>query len=381
MQIGEMNLAEMKSFILDRTRGNAGRFGDKLPTATEGGRYKFAEDGFWVGGFWVGLNLMCYAWSRDTAYLDAARAGQRKLLRRLKERPDTLDHDAGFLYHLAFTADYKVTGSAEARAIALEAADLLAKRHHPRGKFINAWNVWKPGDAFSENNRGRIIIDCMYNLPLLFWAAEASGNAEWRRIAADHADVSARTLVRPDYTTYHTYLFDPVTGAPVRGETHQGHADDSCWSRGQAWALGGYAHAYRYTKNPAYLELSKKLADVYLELADGDDVPPWDFALTGKKDEPLDASAAVIAAAGLLEIAEHVQGAEQLRYRQEAARIAEGVYRRCGTRAMTGQEGLLVYACGNKPKQVDLDGSLIYGDFYFAEVVGRLSGLPAANLW
>jgi unsaturated chondroitin disaccharide hydrolase len=181
-------------------------------------------------GFWTGLNTICFQWTGDLDYLQAARASQHRLTKRLYESPHTLDHDTGFLYHLSFVADYIATGSMEARKIALDAAALLAQRYNPKGKFIQSWNVWKPGDAFSENNRGRIIVDSMYNLPLLFWAAKETGNEQWKRIADNHADVCAATLVRSDCTTFHTYVFDPVSGEPKFGQTHQGYADESCWS-------------------------------------------------------------------------------------------------------------------------------------------------------
>jgi unsaturated chondroitin disaccharide hydrolase len=369
-----LTLDEMRLFILEKTKQNAENFGDRMPTATDGGAYKFADDGFWVGGFWTGLNTICFQWTGDLDYLQAARASQHRLIKRLYESPHTLDHDTGFLYHLSFVADYVATGSQEARKIALDAAALLAQRYNSKGKFIQSWNVWKPGDAFSENNRGRIIVDSMYNLPLLFWAAKETGNEQWKWIAEDHADVCAATLVRPDYTTFHTYVFDPESGEPKFGQTHQGYADGSCWSRGQSWAIGGYAHAYRYTGNQAYLDMAKRLTDLFLQSLESDLVPMWDFSLPSKEGQPRDASAAAIAAAGILEIARHAADSERVYYKREATRILGSLYSHYSTRNMPDQQGLIIHACGNKPKDADVDGSLIYGDFYFAEAVSRLSG-------
>lgn len=367
-------LEEMRQFIIEKTRSNAAKFGDRMPTATQDGQYKFAEDGFWVGGFWTALCTLAYEWTKDESFIEAARASQHRLKKRLYEKTASLDHDIGFLYELSFVADYKATGSAEARRVALDAAEVLAKRYNERGRFINAWNVWSPGDAFSENNRGRIIADCMYNLPFLFWAAEETGDERFRRIAMDHADVNARTIVRPDYTTYHTYLFDPATGEPRRGETHQGYADESCWSRGQAWTIGGYAHAYRYTGKKEYLELARKLTDVFLSKLEDDLVPMWDFSLPTKEGEPRDTSAAAIAAASMLEMANHLPAEDAAKYTDMAQRIVESLYKSYTTQHKPEEEGLLLEACGHKPKNVDLVGSLIYGDYYFAEAVARLSG-------
>lgn len=367
-------LEEMRQFIIDKTRSNAVKFGDRMPTASHDGKYAFAEDGFWVGGFWTALCTLCYQWTGEESFLEASRASQHRLTKRLYERPGSLDHDIGFLYQLSFVADYKATGSVEARKVALDAADVLAARFNERGGFINAWNVWKPGETFSENNRGRIIADCMYNLPFLFWASEETGDTRYREIAMAHADVNERTIVRPDFTTYHTYLFDPETGAPRKGETHQGFADESCWSRGQAWTIGGYAHSYRYTCKREYLDLACKLSDVFVERLESDLVPMWDFDLPSKEGEPRDTSAASIAAASMLELAKHLEPQESKRYSDLATRIVQSLYSSYTTQNKPEEEGLLIEACGNKPKNADLVGALIYGDYYLAEAVARLSG-------
>lgn len=363
---------EMLSFILDKTRKNALEFGDKLPDATVNGKYRFTDDGWWVGSFWNGLLWTCYETTGDTFYSDAAKSSQHRLIRRLHENPDSLDHDIGFLYALAFAREYDVTGDLDARRIALEAVDLLSSRYNEKGRFIQAWNVWKPGDSFSEMNRGRVIIDCMYNLPLLFWAAEVTGDSRYREIAANHAETCSTTIVRSNYTVYHTYLFDHVSGLPLRGQNHQGYHDESCWSRGQAWALGGYAYAYRYTGERAFLELSKKLAKVFLANLEEDGIPMWDFSLTDKEGEPRDSSAAAIAASGLLEIASHEQGEISEYYRAAAERLLIDLYNKYSTVSLPNEEGLLLHACGNRPSGKDENCSLIYGDYYFSEAVARL---------
>jgi len=363
---------EMMSFVLEKTRKNALAFGDKLPDATVNGKYRFTDDGSWVGSFWNGLLFLCYEVTGDTFYSSAAQSSQHRLIRRLHENPETLDHDIGFLYSLAFVKDYQMTGNPIARQTALEAADLLCSRYNERGRFIQAWNVWEPGEAFSEMNKGRIIIDCMYNLPLLFWATEETGDSHYRDIAANHATTCSSTIVRSNHTVYHTYLFDDVTGMPLRGQNHQGYQDESCWSRGQAWALGGYAYAYRYTGNRSFLELAKKLAEVFLANLEEDSIPMWDFSLPDKKGEPRDSSAAAIAASGLLEIASHEEGAIREYYRSAAERLLIDLYNQYSTVRLPNEEGLLLHACGNRPVGKDEDCSLIYGDYYFAEAVTRL---------
>ncbi|MBP3961848.1 glycoside hydrolase family 88 protein [Paenibacillus lignilyticus] len=367
------HLEHAKFFILEKTKKNASSFGDRLPTSTEGGKYKFADDGFWVGGFWSGLNWLCYEMSEEESFAVAAQASNWRLTKRLYEKPDTLDHDTGFLYLPTFVAHYKLTGDSSSRQIALDAADRLKERFNDKGKFIQAWNVWVKGEAFSEENRGRIIIDCMYNLPLLFWATEETNDEAYRNVAVAHADTCAKTIIRSDYTAFHTYVFDPDSGEPKYGKTFQGYSDDSCWSRGLTWAIGGYAYAYKYTGNTKYLEIARKTAEAYMSRVEQDFIPLWDFSVPNRSEALRDTSAAAISAASLLELAEHADSEdEKQRYTNFAIQTLLNLYETYSTRFEPENEGLLNEGCGHHPAGVDLNCSLIYGDYYFAEAIARL---------
>lgn len=366
------NIHEIKDFILSKTRDNAIKFGDKLPTTTNKGKYSFNEIGGWEGGFWTGINYLCYELSEDKFFLEAARASRHRFADRLFKKPETLDHDIGFLYILSCVADYKITGDEEAKKIALGAVEELAKRFNQAGNFIKAWNTWDESDAFNVENRGRIIIDCMYNLPILFWASEVTGNEKYKKIAVAHADTCAKYIIREDYTTFHTYVFDPVTGAPKYGRTHQGYSDESCWSRGQAWTIGGYTYAYAYTGDPRYLEIAKKCTKVFIDRVEEDYIPMWDFDVPDKNAEPRDTSAASIMIASILELSKYVNEEESKYYIAYAEKTLESLYINYSSRNLLEEEGLLLHATGHKPNNNNVDVSLIYGDYYFVEAVARL---------
>jgi unsaturated chondroitin disaccharide hydrolase len=89
--------------------------------------------------------------------------------------------------------------------------------------------------------RGRMIIDCNLNLPLLYWASAQTGDDGFADAANRHLARAARLLVRSDASTYHTFYVDTVSGQPRHGSTHQGFSDDSSWARGQAWGIYGFA--------------------------------------------------------------------------------------------------------------------------------------------
>ena len=154
-------------------------------------------------------------------YREAAESGLSSFKKRVEERIATDTHDLGFLYSLSAVAAYRLTGNDEARSMALKAADLLAERFFPKAGIIQAW-----GDLSDPKECGRMIMDCLMNLPLLYWASEATGDPRYAEMAVSHARQSAAYLVREDHTSYHTYYMDVETGEPKYGNTHQGYADD-----------------------------------------------------------------------------------------------------------------------------------------------------------
>ena len=92
-----------------------------------------------------------------------------------------------------------------------------------------------------EPGNYRLIIDCLLNLTLLYWAGEVTGDRIYREKAEAHVHTALSVLIRPDSSAYHTYYFDPETGEPLKGVTHQGYSADSAWARGQAWGVYGIA--------------------------------------------------------------------------------------------------------------------------------------------
>lgn len=81
-----------------------------------------------------------------------------------------LDHDMGFLFLPSAVADWRATGNQESRRRGLHAANLLAGRFNMSGNFIRAWNS---NPMAGLDNSGWMIIDCMMNIPLLYWASKA----------------------------------------------------------------------------------------------------------------------------------------------------------------------------------------------------------------
>ena len=67
-------------------------------------------------------------------------------------------------------------------------------------------------------------------MPLLFWASEVTGNAKY----ADHAQGAYHNRdalhCAPGLFDLPHVFFNPETGEPVKGVTHQGHRHGSAWT-------------------------------------------------------------------------------------------------------------------------------------------------------
>lgn len=334
--------------------------------------YERCGDSDWVDSFWSGQLWLAYDETKEQVFLDAARAQRPYFMERL-DRPESHNHDLGFLYSLSLVADHTLTGDEAACQGALRAVDALAGRYVAAGRFIRAWNTWS--DAM--DNQGRVIIDSMENLGLLFWAAKHTGEARYRDIAVAHAHTTVDHLVRPDGSSYHSFHFDPDTGKPLRGETVQGYADDSCWSRGQSWGIHGFALAYAYTGDVRFRDTAARLADYALARLPGDHVPPWDFVLPEHETAYRDTSAGAIMAGGLFLLADQLDDAAQAdRYRDSARAILNGLIAGYTTFDYPGAEGLLLQGAGHV-KNGHANNMLPYGDYFFVETLLRAQGRTA----
>lgn len=360
------SLAPALDFCIAATRRNLATL-TGFPERTEGGRWVQvdpAQHGWWVGGHWVGLLWLTYAATGDPALAAAAREWGRRLLPQLHA---AADHDLGFLFELGFVLGYQLTGDEQLKPPALQAAALLRRRFNPRGRFIQAWGPLEAEPAL----RGRTILDTMMNLDLLFWAGQESGDPQYVEAAAAHARTALTYHVRPDGSTAHVCDFDPETGAFIKQDTHQGLSAASCWSRGQAWGVYGFADCYRATGDPAFLQASRRLVDYLWPRLPADLVPFWDFDSPLIPNDVRDSSAAAILAAGLLNLASVENDPQRAgTWRDRATRLLESLWQNYTSRD-TGEASLLLHGTRSKPHHL-MDHGLIYGDYYFVEALLRL---------
>lgn len=345
---------------------------------SENGFYQPIENNYWTTGFWTGEIWLAYEYEKEKGGASADRlreAGEIQIesfLHRIDNKIEVDHHDMGFLYSPSCVAGYKLIGSKKGREAAIKAADQLITRYHSVGEFIQAWG---PMDA-PENYR--LIIDCLLNLPLLYWASEETGDDKYREIAEKHIHTAIANVIREDYSTWHTFFFDMKTGKPDHGATCQGYRDGSAWARGQAWGIYGCALAYKYTGREEYIDIFKKVAQYYLEHLPKDMVPFWDLEFTDGDDQPRDSSSASIAACGMLEMIKSMDAADVAVYRKYAGQMIKSLYDRYAVWDEKKSNGLVLHSTYsnhspyNTCNHYGVDECNSWGDYFYMEALTRL---------
>lgn len=359
---------------VEKTKRNIEQFPMKFPHITEEKRYEWGESNDWIEGFYTGMIWLCYEYTKDPLFKETAIAQLQDYKLRLEEKRHLDHHDIGFLYLPSALAAWIVDEHEDGKQLALKAADHLMLRWREQGQYIQAWG--RKGD---EKNGGRIIIDCMMNIPLLYWAYEQTGDERYKGVAVAHADKSRRYLMRGDDSSYHTFYFNPTDGTPIRGGTHQGYHDGSTWTRGQAWAIYGFALSYRYTREPKYLDTALRAARFFIEYLPEDHVAYWDFDVPIEEGTPRDSSASAIAACGMLEILEHLDGEDDNKglLTEVVQKSMISLVNRYSTIGEASEEGLIKHGSYYVRGGAGPDDYMIWGDYYYLEALLRLTkGIP-----
>lgn len=353
-------------------RKNLADFTDHFPASNSiDGFYPPTENVEWTTGFWTGSLWLAYEHTNDPVFRDAALIQAEDFLNRIREKIDVNHHDMGFLYSLSCVAAYKLTGNEHAREAALLAAEHLIKRFRTKGNFLQAWG--DPG----EPKEYRLIIDCLLNLPLLYWASETTGNPDYAAKAQAHIRTAMKCLLRPDNSTYHTHFFDVNTGEPTYGVTHQGNRNGSAWARGQAWGIYGTALSYRYLKDPAYIDVFCRVTDYFLEHLPEDLVPYWDFDFDTGSSEPRDSSSSAIAVCGILEMSSYLPPEQAKPYLEAADRLLRALIDHCANTDIARSNGLLLHGTyarssqWNTVKNRGVDECNTWGDYFYLEALTR----------
>jgi unsaturated chondroitin disaccharide hydrolase len=336
-----------------------------FPIYTRGGKWHHAGDLWtdWTGGFLAGMMWQFHRRTGDPAWRRRAEHYSRLLEHRQVDRNV---HDLGFIFLNTYLPWYELTGDEALRDVLVQAGRTLAQRFMDRGEYL-----------CSFLGMDSLFIDIMMNVPLIFYAAGQTGDAELNRIGLAHCRTTARRLVRDDGSTAHEGLFDILSGAFQRQSTRQGLSAESCWARGLAWSMYGFSKVYALTGLEEFLELAERNARYWLEHLPDDKVPYWDFQANLSQPPPLgpqkESSAAAIAASGLLDLARQTRSPEQaVAYHNEALvmldALCEPEYLAVDT---PGWEGILKHGVYHTRKNLGVDESVMWGEFFFVEALSK----------
>lgn len=339
---------------------------DFFPIYTVDGRWHHAGELWtdWTGGFLAGMMWQFHLRTRDPAWRTRAEHYSKLLEHRQHDRAV---HDLGFIFLNTYKRWYDLAGDPHLHDVLIQAGRTLARRFQEKGQYLCSFVA--PESLF---------IDIMMNVPLIFYAAVETGDPQLDRVAAAHCRTTRDCLVRPDGSTAHEGVFDPETGAFLRQTTHQGLAGDSRWARGLAWSLYGYSQVFALTGEREFLDVAQRNAAFWTANLPGDHVPYWDFDADLSRPAPWgaqkDSSAGAIAASGLLDLARQTDSPElAVTYRETALAMLDALVTPDYLAHQTlGWEGILKHGVYHTKKQLGVDESVMWGEYFFVEALSKV---------
>jgi unsaturated chondroitin disaccharide hydrolase len=368
-------------FAQRQVRALIEQYPDFYPMYTKQGKWKHDGEKWthWCDGFLPGQMWLFHERTGDASWLEKAVRYSKPLEPRQHDRAV---HDLGFIFFStylrwlnAITAgktqhpQLSAQNAQHIDDVLIQAGTTMSLRFKTQGQYLRSF-------VADES----LFVDIMMNIGIVFYAAQKQrerGNVKEAdallRIANAHCRTSKRYLIRGDGSTSHEAIFDLQTGECVGQTTHQGFRGDSCWSRGLTWALYGFCTAYTFTGDTEYLDASEACARFYLAHTPEHGVPPWDYdALPVESRQQEDSSAAAIAASGFYNLSLASASAEKrMLYRHSFRRIMASLTSDTYLGRDAGWEGILKHGVYHIHKQIGVDESVMWGEYFFVEALSK----------
>ncbi len=217
--------------------------------------------------------------------------------------------------------------------------------------------------------------------------------------AVDHARTTARYAVyygegRDAYDVRgrvaHESIFNVNDGNFRCPNSQQGYSPFSTWTRGLAWAMCGFAEILEFWKSceetracpHEFEKAARATCDFYIENTPPDGIPYWDTGAPGlakmrdwrgrpadphNTHEPVDSSAAAIAAQGLLRLGRHLG---EDRYWQAGLTVCHALFAEPYLSTEEQHQGLILHSVYHKPNGwcAGAGESSMWGDYHAREV-------------
>jgi unsaturated chondroitin disaccharide hydrolase len=412
------------------------------PVYTVEGKYTTRGWTEWTRGFQYGSAILQFEATGEEAFLEIGRRGTTAAMAPHLTHFGVHDHGFNTVSTYGNLRRLILGGRCEAGAGELDFHELAircsgavqARRWtttHDGGGFIHSFNG--PHSLFADTIRSLRVLALAHSLGhtlldendekvsllgrLIAHARSTARYTIYQGEGRDHYDIRGRVA--------HESLFDTVDGNYRCPSTQQGYSPFSTWTRGLAWVLLGFAEELEffetlsdeefepYGGRSAILETSigaaRAAADFYLEQTPSDGIPYWDtgapglFRLTGWRDhpadpfndcEPVDSSAAVIAAQGFLRLALHLSragdSAAAERYRHAGLSITERLLEGPYLSSDENHEGLILHSIYHRPRgwdhvpagrKIPCGESSMWGDYHARELALLVQQLAAGGAY
>ena len=342
--------------------------GENFPTpATKNNTYEIMDNTEWTNGFWTGILWLAYEYTKDNKYKELAEKNVESFYNRIVNDIEVAHHDLGFLYIPSCVSAYKLTGNKMAYDAAIMAADALIKRYQEKGGFIQAWGELGAADNY------RLIVDCLLNIPLLYWTTEVTGDEKYKGIAKTHFRTTIANAIRDNASAYHTFYFDPETGNPVGGKTRQGYSDDSSWARGQAWIIYGIALNYFHDMNEENVNIFEAVSNYFINRLPEDFVCYWDLIFNDGSGQSRDSSSAAIAVCGLNLMDKFLPETNEMKnvYRYVQHAMLGSLIENYTDELTEGATALINHGVYSWHSGKGVDEGNIWGDYFYMEALIR----------
>ena len=326
--------------VLARIDDTAAQVKDGFPhwADPDTGGWTTTPDGDWTGGYWIGMLWLAASATGQDRYRQGAGAGAERLRARIDG--ETVFKSFPAYYGAALGAI--LHDAAAARDIAVRTARSLTRLYAPALKLVPLGAQAEEGAHIGNTETS---IDSLQAAPFLFWAASATGDAQLRKVATEHAATIIPLHLRDDGSFIQSSSLDAATGRLVRHYTHKGISDTSTWGRAQAWGTLFSTQSWLADRTRGtWLAAAMRGADWWLAHVPADHVAYWDFDDPAIPHTERDTAATSIMLAALLRLALVAPDAAARSRYQEAA---EATARALVERHLTPR-GSLVDACFNK---------------------------------
>jgi hypothetical protein len=324
------------------------------PVFTRQGRYTSRGWTEWTQGFQYGAALIQFDATGETSFLEL---GRKKTVERMAPHPTHFGvHDHGFnnvstyghLLRLAREGRFSATPWEQAYyELAMKVSGAVQAQRWTalkEGGYIYSFNG--PHSLFADTIRSLRALAVSHDLGHALMGENDKKTSLLGRLL-QHAHTTAETVVfygegRDAYDVRgrvaHEGIFNLNDGCFRCPNSQQGFSPFTTWTRGLAWILLGYAeqleylatrpddelkpHGGRAEIEALFLKAARATADFYIENTPSDGIPYWDTGAPGlshlgrylnkpadpfNAHEPVDSSAAAIAAQGLLRLGRYLE--------------------------------------------------------------------------